>query len=168
MMFLVWTCGNIILNFFPNFYEPSLTSQLIIYFYILIFSISSIIFGYVLKGKNIKFTNSYSYVDLNLLKITSILLFIGLVFYLSRYANLILSYDTISEYLFRVRYASIHLGEPLLVTSPLVTQIKTFSSIFSVILIYEYYQIKYTKTFTLFTISFVILVLLANVVEGSQ
>lgn len=168
MMFLVWTCGNIILNFFPNFYEPSLKSQLIIYFYVLIFSISSIILGYVINGKNIIIKKSFDSVDFQSLKIISILLFLGLIFYVSRYINLILSYDTITEYLFRVRYASIHLGEPLLITSPLVTQIKTFSSILSVILIYEFYQNKYSKIFTLFTISFIILVLLSNVIEGSR
>jgi hypothetical protein len=167
MMFLVWAMGTIFLNFFPNFFEPSITSQLIIYSYILTFSITSIIFSYIIKGK-IGFKKYTFSVDEKMLKVLSISLFLGLIFFISRYINLIMSYDTLVEYFFRVRYASIHLNEPLIETSSLVTQIKTFSMILSVILLYEHYHNKTSKCSNFFLISFITLVLIANVIEGSR
>jgi len=167
IMFTIWTIGVIFISLIPSFFMPSDDSLLVIYFYLSIFSFSSILFGSMSKKLySPKFRNPK--VDVLLLKFLSLILFAGLIYYLSRYVSIIMSYSSLAEYFYHIRYAAIHAGEPLITTGYYLTQIKTFSMVFSLILFNYLIDIKKSRNFKIFICFFISLVLMANVVEGSR
>ena len=167
LMISVWSIGFSTIYLIPSFYKPSLISSIIIYSYLFIFITVSILTHLSLVNINIKELKDTS-IDRSFLNFISIFLFVGLILYISRYLSVMFSFSSITEYFYRVRYAALYTGEPLVKTGWLLTQIKTYSIIITPIYLYNALVSKFNFLKSLFCVSFIFLTLVSNIIEGAR
>lgn len=167
LMISIWSIGFLSIYLIPSFYNPSLKSSIIIYSYLFVFIIVSILTQLSLGSINIKELKNNS-IDSSFLNFISIFLFLGLILYVSRYLSVIFSFSSITEYFYRVRYASIYTDEPLVKTGWLLTQFKTYSIIITPIYLYNVLVRKFNFVKLSFCVSFIFLTLFSNIIEGAR
>jgi|GEM_PF-3837554 len=168
MIIFFWTLGFVSISLIPSFYFPNITTQLIIFIYLFEFVTVSIIVSFLINLKPNTNINYHPNIDRDMLKFLIFIFMIIIIYYIVRYIELILSYDTLREYFFRIRHAAVHTDEPLITTHPLLEQSKTYASILTVILFYEIIRQKVTKLFKYISIIFIILVLISTMMEGTR
>lgn len=168
MLMFFWTLGFVSLSILPGFYFPSLETQVIIFSYLFIFTLVSLTISFMMRTNILDKYLVHIPIERKTLFFVSFVLSIGLILYLVRYIEVIRSFDSLAEYFYRIRYAAIHANEPLITTGALLTQVKTFSSIFSLVLMYEVYRNNLSKYYKLYLMVFISLTLGANIIEGAR
>ena len=168
MLIFFWTIGLVTLAIFPDFYFPSLETQWVIFYFLFLFTVISLITGFIIKF-NASYRNiSHISVEGKTLFFISHILMVGLIVYLFRYIEIIASFNSLAEYFYNIRYAAIHTSDPLIATGAFLSQIKTFSMVLSLILMYEIYRNNLSRYYKLHLLLFIALTLLANIAEGAR
>ena len=168
MLMFFWAFGLVALAMFPEFYFPSLETQWVIFYFLFLFTVVSLATGFIIKA-NASYRNiSHISVEGKTLFFISHMLMVGLIVYLYRYIEIISSFNSLAEYFFNIRYAAIHTSDPLIKTGAFLTQIKTFSIILSLILMYEVYRNNLSRYYKLHLLLFITLTLLVCTAEGSR
>ncbi len=168
IMLFFWTAGFFLMSILPGFYFPSLETQVIIFIYLFIFLATSVITTYIFKiysTKNITFKNKK--LDSVFLNILIVLCSIALMYYIYQRVVLMYEYSSLREYFFNIRFAALE-GNPLIVTSSLMQMFKTTSVLISIVVFYLINISKYNKIKKTYYVSFIVLVQIASLIEGSR
>ncbi|MGE4444880.1 MAG: oligosaccharide repeat unit polymerase [Candidatus Altimarinota bacterium] len=168
IMLFFWTTGFFLMGILPGFYFPSLETQVIIFVYLFIFLSTSIITTYIFKiysTKDISFKNKK--IDSVFLNVLIVLCTIALMYYVYQRVILVNEYSSLREYFFNIRLADLE-GNPLIATSSLMQMFKTTSVLISIVIFYLINISKYNNIKKTYYVSFIVLVQIASLIEGSR
>lgn len=171
-LFFFFTVGYILLDIVPGYYSVRIESSFVIYLYLLIFSTGSFLTTILLKKKykKVDFLKNglkQFYLNKRILNFLFYIFFIGLLIYVYRYLNLLFSYSSLAEYYYEMRKASLT-GNHLVKNNSFFANILSFSSVLSIIIFYRILTEKSSVLFKLLFISFLILVSIAQTIEGAR
>lgn len=168
MLLFFWTLALITVGILPNFYSLSLETGFFIYCFLLLFAFSSLTTGFIFKSNSSSKNMLHRSVKTKRLFFLSNILTVGLIVYIFRHIEVMVSFNSLPEYFYNIRYAAIHTDEPLVRIGYWLTQIKTFSMILSLILMYEIFRNRLSKNYRYYLFCFIALTLVANVIQGAR
>lgn len=167
VMFFFWTSGFVTTSFLPGFRFPQIETQVIIAIYISLFCVASIATGVFLRVgrvKNFSFTRN---IDYSLFYFLVILCGMSVSYYSLQRAWLIANYDSLREFFFNIRAASLE-GQPLVATSALMQQLKTMSVMLCLVAFFVLLTQNLTKKENVLLKFFLFLVSIASIIEGTR